>query len=296
MRVKPHPLACTRASALGVLKTGFFIGAKMSRPKRNFAPMPLAVLASDCSPQEKLFVLAIMHHDWDGEKAWPSMDRIASLTGFKERTLREARQRLEAKGWIKSEPRKGRSNIYSLDIPDMTLDQFNQQMNPGTRRRGKESESGTERHPSPALDATLPGMERHTLNNRAIEAEPIETKPLPATAGKGGKHPDEKAFWDFAKLTFEASTKQKLIWPAMGWFQKSLTSALLELGVEELTRRWDNYLVYPYGVKSPQKFLSDLNAWAKRQDTPTGGANARAFVQPKTDWKSSGLKAPDAPH
>ena len=135
----------------------------MANIKRNFAPMPLFVLAADCSPQEKLFVLAVHHHDWDGEKSWPSFARLAVITGFKDRTLRQAAKDLEARGWLKTTPHKGGSNYYEFDIPAMTLDECNAAIktrtNPGTTRRG-----------TTAPDAGVP--RRHVPMNESNKREP----------------------------------------------------------------------------------------------------------------------------
>lgn len=131
----------------------------MSNPKRNFAPMPLAVLASDATPQEKLFILALYHHDWDGLKAWPTMGRISRMTSISVRALRDARTRLEGRGWIVVDPRTGRSNSYTLNIEDMSFDQFNAEMNPGGSRRGKDA--------TPAAPAATP----------AAPADPLRIEP-----------------------------------------------------------------------------------------------------------------------
>lgn len=116
-----------------------------------------------------------------------------------------------------------------------------------------------------------------------------DQKPL-----KAGKHPDQDAFWKFAQPTFKAITGQALSWPRTPTFQKQITEGLAAHGVEELTRRWDNYMADPYAQsRSLLGFFYDLDKWiTRRTKLPIGGNNARAFHQPTTDWKPSGLKAP----
>ena len=146
----------------------------MANIKRNFAPLPLYVLQADCSPQEKLFVLAVHHHDWDGEKAWPSFARLALITGFKDRTLRQAAKDLEARGWLKIVPFKGGSNYYEFDLPHMTLDECNAaikaRMNPGAKRRTKDLDPGATCRTTAAPDADPP--RRHVPPNESNKREP----------------------------------------------------------------------------------------------------------------------------
>ncbi len=152
------------------------------KAKRNFAPMPLHVLASNASPQEKLFVLAIFHHDWDGEKAWPSMARLARITGFKERTLQMAAKDLEARGWLKVVRATGRANTYETCIPDMTLDEFNEVLKKTTAPHAvlNKEKHGTGCAPTPASDAPPPP--HHMPSNES----PLNESHQPA-AGKAPK-------------------------------------------------------------------------------------------------------------
>lgn len=179
-----------------------FLLDAMPRPKRNFAPMPLAALAADITPQEKLFILAIMHHDWDGEKAWPSMDRLTRITGFKKRTLQEAARALEARGWMVTETRGGYSNTYRLDLPDMTLDAFNDAIK--TPARGAQVDDETH-----APGAPLPM--RHVPTNESHRNE--SHKDHPADAGALTLHPP-------SSTTKRTLAKGKAPWAATdgtGW-------------------------------------------------------------------------------
>ena len=76
---------------------------------RNFAPMPLAVLASDASRSAKLLILALFHHDWDGEKAWPSQDRLAIIMSCSRDTVTEPHEGMR---WVEDgSPPPGASAI-----------------------------------------------------------------------------------------------------------------------------------------------------------------------------------------
>lgn len=95
-----------------------------NRPGRNFAPMPLAVLASDAPPRAKLLILALYHHDWDGNRAWPSQDRLSMIMSCSRDTVGLATKDCIDRGWIIVKRRFSKSSIYDLNIPDMNLQKF----------------------------------------------------------------------------------------------------------------------------------------------------------------------------
>lgn len=159
--------------------------------------MPLAVLASDATPQEKLLVLAIYHHDWDGEKAWPSLARLAAITSFSEQTLRRAMRDLEARGWLKVEPRPGRSNVYSLDIPDLSLSAFNAALTPASLE-GVSETTPTTLAPHPYHPGTP--LKNENQGTRATKTLPADAGALVLTPTPEAK-PKGKAPWAAADGT-----------------------------------------------------------------------------------------------
>lgn len=244
---------------------------KIQVPMDNFGRLYIGLLESPISSSAKL-CYGVM---WSfGFESWASADSIARRMGMHRNTVGPAQAELEKAGWIELlEAKVGTPKHWVMKTPT-TIVQVGAQ-------------------PLGSTPTVIGQPPTQPLGSKQEGKQELNQEGKQAPTAKGGKHPEQDAFWKFAQITFKASTNQTLIWPHISWFQKSLTAALTELGAEELTRRWDNYLVYPYGVKSPQKFLSDLNAWAKRQGQPTGGNNARAFIQPKTDWQPSGNKAPN---
>ncbi|WP_419628623.1 helix-turn-helix domain-containing protein, partial [Thiolapillus sp.] len=49
-------------------------------------------------------------------RCWPSLARLALMTGYSERTVRRALRALEAAGLVRIERRPGRPALYSLNL------------------------------------------------------------------------------------------------------------------------------------------------------------------------------------
>lgn len=181
------------------------------KAKRNFAPMPLHVLASNASPQEKLFVLAIFHHDWDGEKAWPSMARLARITGFKERTLQITAKDLEARGWLKVVRAKGKSNTYETNIPDMTLDEFNEVLKKTTAPHAvlNNAKHGVPCATSTASDAPPPPHDVPPNESPLNESHQREPKASKDAASRPYLEAFGKRWTDKTGLAFAKPTRAK---------------------------------------------------------------------------------------
>ena len=62
---------------------------------------------------DKPVLVALAEH---GEECWPSLTRLAEMTGYDSRTVRRAIQRLEEVGVISVEHRPGRSPIFRLKL------------------------------------------------------------------------------------------------------------------------------------------------------------------------------------
>lgn len=229
--------------------------------------MPLAVLASDATPQEKLFVLAIYHHDWDGEKAWPSMARISKITSFSPRTLERARKALEARGWLKVDPRIGRSNNYSLDIPDMTLDECNAALSPRHTGGGIEADPRPTDGGTPATQTEPPRPTGAPLNNRAIEREPGE----PSSRGQAPSASDPQAkptpvFNPFGYLmaAFKALPSPPIVTERSGVDVGRVNTKARKLGEKDFKRIVDAYCKDEYPGKSIPNFLMGFDRLANK--------------------------------
>jgi hypothetical protein len=108
---------------------------KSNRPSRNFAPLPLAVLASDAPPRAKLLMLAIFHHDWDGEKAWPGQERLARIMSTTVDTVQRATQDCRDRGWLTTHGARREGLTYEINVPDMNLQQFERAITTSSRSR-----------------------------------------------------------------------------------------------------------------------------------------------------------------
>lgn len=257
----------------------------MSKPRRNFIPMPFYPLAVDTSPQERMFILALYHHDWDGVLAFPSQKRIGQIMGCSPDTVARTQAKLEKRGWIKISKKKGNRNQYDMNIPEMTLDEFNEFL-----KRPQNAATLDLRQPQDADSESRmvrPGepQDAASLINRTNEAEPVSRT-------KGLKHADEKKFWDESKAIWSKRFPgQELRWPGQPGsapikdFQKLLTAQLVAVGCEELARRWSNCVNAPWGQPSMRSFIYDTDKWVKDPNEKKGGTGARAFHAPPTDWQ-----------
>ena len=108
---------------------------KGNRPSRNFAPLPLAVLASDAPPRAKLLMLAIFHHDWDGVKAWPSQSRLALIMSCTVDTVQRATEDCRAQGWLTTRSGQRDQLTYEINVPDMNLKGFERVLTTKSRSR-----------------------------------------------------------------------------------------------------------------------------------------------------------------
>ncbi|WP_419617837.1 helix-turn-helix domain-containing protein [Thiolapillus sp.] len=84
----------------------------------------MSILARDWAYSQALaapakFVLVALaeHVSGEGRECWPSVSRLARMTGCAERTVQRALRTLEAAGLIRVEQRAGRPALYSLNLP-----------------------------------------------------------------------------------------------------------------------------------------------------------------------------------
>jgi len=76
----------------------------------------MAVLNSDLTPTERIIAIAIASHvNKPGEIVWPSIERIAKLSGTHPSTAVKVVSSLASKGWIVSKRRFSKSNQYSFN-------------------------------------------------------------------------------------------------------------------------------------------------------------------------------------
>ena len=83
----------------------------------------MSILARDWAYSQALaapakFVLVALaeHVSGEGRACWPSVSRLARMTGYAERTVRRALRALEAAGLVRIKRRPGRPALYSLNL------------------------------------------------------------------------------------------------------------------------------------------------------------------------------------
>lgn len=247
---------------------------KAHRAGRNFAPMPLAVLASNAPPRAKLLILALYHHDWDGNRAWPSQERLARIMSCSRDTVTLAIKDCIEQEWILVRRRFSATSVYDLNIPDMDLKQFEEKLSES--QLSGFTTNGKSRHQLSGFTASVAGIS-DTNENKEAEKVNENQKPMPAPKGK---HPDEPIFWTKAKESWKAYTKgEDLEWPRTKTFQADLTSKIQKYGASRLAEFFQNHLDAPFGKKSLLSFLWDVDA-SKVKQTSKGGNPARAFFSP----------------
>jgi hypothetical protein len=212
----------------------------MARPYRNFAPMPLSILAAKTTPAEKLFILALMHHDWDGEKAWPSMARIGKITGLTARTLQKAKDSLEAKGYLKTISKDGKANHYEMDIPSMLLDEYNATLNPSKKYA-----------PTSAKSAQDPRNNCAPTINTSQITKPIENN-TPTAMAESATPPKVKTPEPYLEIIRAAWLKAGLILVEPGWPIKSKVAKQGSLVGEEVFKKVVNDYLAFFGPNSKE--------------------------------------------
>ncbi len=232
-----------------------------------------------------------------GAEARSSLKALAHRLGWTESRTRQHQQSLWQKGWIvllregeNKEPRQWWMCANAGEQPPQEL-VTRVSKNATLPIQGmlfqQADENSAPEKPAPKANKVLQA-------NKVFSDQPNNEDP-PVKVGKG-RPAGQDEFWKFAQITFKAITGQALSWPRTPTFQKQMTEGLTQHGVEELTRRWDNYLADPYAQsRSLLGFFFDLDKWITRRTKLTGAANgnARSFHQPETDWKPSGNRAPN---
>ena len=83
----------------------------------------MSILARDwaysqalAAPAKPVLVALAEHVSGEGRECWPSVSRLARMTGYAERTVRRALRALESAGLVRVEQRAGRPALYSLSL------------------------------------------------------------------------------------------------------------------------------------------------------------------------------------
>lgn len=128
------------------------------RPPGNYVKCPVSLLVDpDLSPTEKcLLLLVAAHCIGDKQSCFPGSTRLANMFGLQERWVRALLKNLQHKGWLRIEPRPGRTSLYTL------LPKFGpRKCTAGVPRN---SNAGVERDPGTVLPDT-PAVECRTPRN-----------------------------------------------------------------------------------------------------------------------------------
>jgi hypothetical protein len=95
---------------------------------RGFAPIPKCLITCmgdlGLKPQEAAVLFNIIERCWKaGDKAWPSVDYLATNVGRKNSATRDVTRSLVKKGFIDKEQRWNTSNLYGLEPLAKKLDE-----------------------------------------------------------------------------------------------------------------------------------------------------------------------------
>lgn len=138
----------------------------------------LALLAG-VSPTEKLVLAAIALHTDSQGVAWPSKERLAQITGLTPRGVRKALARLEERGYLKTTPRAGSSNLYQLNVSLLMEGGVNKVHTRGEQGSPELSnELNHELISSSSPPLSPPGV--HPFPGREEEEEAKAGKPIPS--------------------------------------------------------------------------------------------------------------------
>ncbi len=80
----------------------------------------IAVWQLKIPPHEKLVLLALADHARDNGLCWPSVDHLAEKCSLSDRQIQRTIRKLQEKGFLLIEPRRGRSNNYQLGVTPMS--------------------------------------------------------------------------------------------------------------------------------------------------------------------------------
>jgi hypothetical protein len=85
----------------------------------GFTRVPNRLWAAGVSGAAKLTYVAIASHAHGSKTtAWPSQARLATMTGYCERSIRRFTRELETAGLVRVERRRGRASVYSIVTAD----------------------------------------------------------------------------------------------------------------------------------------------------------------------------------
>lgn len=255
--------------------------------------IPKGLLIPGASGEE---VAVYAHMKSFGAEARSSLKALAHRLGWTEARTRQHQQSLWQKQWIvllregeNKEPRQWWMCSNAGEQPPQEL-VTRVSKNATLPPQAMIFPQGAE---NPAPEKSIPKANKSPQANNNFSDQPNNGDP-PKQVGKG-RPAGQDEFWRFAQPTFKAITGQALSWPRTPTFQKQMKDGLETHGVEELCRRWDNYLVDPYAQsRSLLGFFYDLDKWINKRQKLTGApnGNTRTFHQPASDWKPSGNEAP----
>jgi hypothetical protein len=144
------------------------------------------IFRSAVASTERLVLLAVADHLGSSGECWPSLPRLASMTGLNERTIRRSLSNLRESGCLTVTRQPGRANRYSVSWDALsTLDT----VSPRTESHPGQKVQGTPDSVSPTPDSvsTHPGQRVHrTVKRTDQEAVKRTTPPNPLQGDDSG--------------------------------------------------------------------------------------------------------------
>jgi len=203
----------------------------------RYSSIPDAMLADEAlTPAAKLVWIALVSHlREDAVSAWPSIDRLARMTGTSSRTAIRAVANLEARGLVEIQRAAGRSSVYSMFQPVA-----------GNR---SENPTGAKMSPVPKCHRTGAKMSPPPVTfchtKHCIKHSKKHSPPTPRVAG-GVFAMDSLAEADTKAVgvnTAEIRAAEKLGTARMQW------SSTAEEAVERIDAAWMAVVGIPLGSK-----------------------------------------------
>ena len=133
---------------------------------------------STLAPNERFVLLAVSDHLGSNEDCWPSLTRLATMTGLNERTIRRALTSLELAGHITVTRKPGRANRYRVIWE--TLPTLDTESTPLPRT---ESHPGHNVQGTPDTESTPLDTESNEADQEADQVNGSITPPTPQGAG-----------------------------------------------------------------------------------------------------------------
>ena len=160
------------------------------------------------SVTEKAVLVSLTSHlnaKRNGSEVWPSVARLAALTGASISVARRCMRKLETLGFVKTRTDTGSSNVYSIIV-----DAIQSATDPGQIDRGNGADPGQIDRPTPVRSTGDPGQ----IDRRTTKEQPIRTdesfSPIGCSANLKLKDGDHQRKMALAGVVSKAAKRMRV--------------------------------------------------------------------------------------